>query len=62
MLTLPEKIIFALAVAASGYFAYRAIIRLVDTISGGQGQPDWSLIPNRLVQTIAKSISIQTLW
>lgn len=62
MLTLPEKIIFALAVAASGYFAYRAIIRLVDIISGGQGQPDWSLIPNRLVQTIAKSISLQTVW
>ncbi len=62
MLTLPEKIIFALAVAASGYFAYRAIRRLIGIISAGQGEPDWSLVPKRLGRTITKSISLQTVW
>jgi len=62
MLTVPEKIIFALAVVGSGYFAYRAILRLVQIISAGQGKPDWSLIPKRLWQTIVKSLSLQTVW
>ena len=62
MLTLPEKIIFALAVAASGYFAFRATERLVKIITSGQGQPGWSLVPKRLLSTITKSISLQTVW
>ncbi len=62
MLTTIEKIIFALAVAGSGYFAFRAVQRLIKSITAGQGKPDVSLIPKRLLQTIAKSISLQTVW
>ena len=62
MLTLPEKIIFAFAFATSGYYAYRAVFRLSKIMMIGTGKPDWSLIPKRLGSTLAKSISLQTVW
>ncbi|MGZ9164079.1 MAG: (Fe-S)-binding protein [Anaerolineales bacterium] len=54
MLTLPEKILFALAVLISLYFTYRGVMRIVSHISSGQGRPDWKLIWKRLGDLIVK--------
>ena len=62
MLTLPEKIIFTFAAITSGYLALRAVQRLMQIISVGQGKPNWRLIPKRLWQTLVKSLSLQTVW
>ncbi|MFC1997111.1 (Fe-S)-binding protein [Chloroflexota bacterium] len=62
MLTLIEKIVFTFAVIVSGYFAYMATHRLINIISLGKGKPDWSLIPKQLWPTIARTISLQTVW
>ncbi len=42
MLTLLEKILFIIAVIASGYLAFKASQRLVRIISIGHGKPDWT--------------------
>jgi Fe-S oxidoreductase len=54
MLLLVEKILFACAVAATIVAAWFAVKRLVGLISGGQGKPDWKLIPRRLVNVSLK--------
>ena len=54
MLSLAEKILFALAVLVSLYFTYRGVMRIVAHISSGQGKPDWSLIWKRLGALIVK--------
>ncbi len=54
MLTLTEKILFALAVLVSLYFTYRGVMRIIGHISSGQGRPDWSLIWKRLDDLIVK--------
>jgi Fe-S oxidoreductase len=62
MLTIPEKIIFTLAVISSGYFAIKAIQRLIHIIGSGQGKPDWILLTKRLGQSLAKTLSLKTVW
>lgn len=59
MLTLVEKILFVLAVAVSGYFAWRATNRLVNTLARGKGKPDWQLARKRLLEVLAKTVSLQ---
>ncbi|GAB4496772.1 MAG: (Fe-S)-binding protein [Anaerolineales bacterium] len=59
MLTLVEKILFVLAVAVSGYFAWRATTRLVNTLARGNGKPDWQLARKRLLAVLAKTITLQ---
>jgi Fe-S oxidoreductase len=54
VLTVVEKILFALAVLVSLYFTYRGVQRIVRHISGGQGKPDWSLVWKRLGDLIVK--------
>ncbi|HVN14114.1 MAG TPA: heterodisulfide reductase-related iron-sulfur binding cluster, partial [Anaerolineales bacterium] len=54
MLSLIEKILFALAVAISLYFTWRGVQRIIKNISSGQGKIDWSLPWKRLGQLIAK--------
>ncbi len=54
MLSLVEKILFAMAVLVSLYFTYRGVVRIVAHISSGQGKPDWSLIWKRLGALIVK--------
>ena len=48
MLTLVEKILFAIAVLVSLYFTYRGVMRIIGHIASGQGKPDWSVIGKRL--------------
>jgi Fe-S oxidoreductase len=59
MLTLPERILFALAVFASIYAAGRVGQRIIRTIARGQGQEDWKLARSRLLRVLAKTISLQ---
>ena len=54
MLTVVEKILFALAVLVSLYFTYRGVQRIVRHISSGHGRPDWSLVWKRLGDLIVK--------
>lgn len=59
MLTSPEKILFALAVLATLYAAWRVIDRIVRIIRRGQGKVDWSLVPKRLIAVLAKTVTLQ---
>jgi Fe-S oxidoreductase len=54
MLTLVEKILFALAVAASLYYTWRGVERIIRNIGSGQGKVNWSLIPKRIGELIIK--------
>lgn len=54
MLTLVEKILFAVATLISLYFTYRGVMKIVGHISSGQGRVDWSLLPKRIGELIVK--------
>ncbi len=54
MLSLAEKILFVLATAASLYFTYKGVQRIIAHISSGQGKPDWHLLWKRLGELIVK--------
>lgn len=62
MLTLVEKIIFALASLATILAAFFAIRRLVALISTGHGRPDWKAIPSQLVNTTLRVITFQPVF
>jgi hypothetical protein len=59
MLTLVEKILFALASMAALYAAYRVIDRISKIIQRGHGQADWQLARERLYGVLVKTISLQ---
>ena len=54
MLTLVERILFVLAVAASLYYTWRGVERIIRNIGSGQGKVNWSLIPKRIGELIVK--------
>jgi Fe-S oxidoreductase len=54
MLTLVEKLLFALATLVSLYFTYRGVQRIIGHISSGRGRVDWSLLPKRIGDLIVK--------
>jgi Fe-S oxidoreductase len=54
MLTLVEKILFAVAVLVSLYFTYRGVMKIAAHIASGQGKVDWSLIWKRIGELIVK--------
>jgi hypothetical protein len=62
VLTLVEKILFAIAVLVSLYFTYRGVMRMIAHISSGQGKPDWSVIWKRLGEVILKVVSFQPVF
>jgi Fe-S oxidoreductase len=62
VLTLPEKIIFVLAVLGTLVAVWRVTDRIVRTIRRGQGQIDWSVLPERLLSVLAKVISFQPVF
>jgi hypothetical protein len=57
MLTLIEKILFFLALAASLYLTWRAAWRIIGTIGRGAGRPVWRALPGRLAGVVLKTIS-----
>jgi Fe-S oxidoreductase len=62
VLTLVEKILFAIAVFVSLYFTYRGVMRIIGHISSGQGKPDWSVIGKRVGEVIVKSVFFQPVF
>ncbi len=62
MLTLPEKIIFALAALATLISIYFAILRLVRIISAGHGRPDWRLAWKRLLNILVRMVTFQPVF
>jgi len=62
VLTLPEKIIFSLAVLLTLFVAWQAAIRIIRTIGRGQGQVDWGVVPKRLAGVIGKTASFQPVF
>lgn len=62
MLTLPERIIFSLAVLLSLYATFRAGMRILRIIQRGHGRPDWSILRKRLFSAPLRIISFQPLF
>ena len=54
MLTLVEKILFAIFMIVSAVWTYRGARRIVSQISSGQGKVDWSLASKRTGELVAK--------
>ncbi len=54
MLTLVEKILFAIATIISLYYTYRGVARIMDHINSGQGKIHWSLAFKRIGDLIVK--------
>lgn len=57
MLTLPEKILFAVAVIVSLYFTYTTFNRMVKVIQRGQGQLPLNQLPHRLKTGLVKLVN-----
>ncbi|GAB4580015.1 MAG: (Fe-S)-binding protein [Anaerolineales bacterium] len=62
MLTPIEKILFALAVLATVYAAWKAYNRLVKIITRGHGKPDWKVAQKRLVKVLVKTVALTPTW
>jgi Fe-S oxidoreductase len=62
MLTMPERIIFALAVVLSLYLTFQAAKRIIRIIQRGHGRPDWSALRNRLLTIPARILAFQPLF
>jgi Fe-S oxidoreductase/nitrate reductase gamma subunit len=59
MLTLPEKILFALAVLVSLLFTFKAINRIIRILQRGHGRPDWKILKQRLITISPKILTFQ---
>ncbi len=62
MLTLLEKIIFALAALAAVYAVWNVYSHLVKIIARGHGRPDWKLAQKRLIGVLGKTVSLAPTW
>jgi Fe-S oxidoreductase len=62
MLTLPEKILFVLAVLASLYAAYKVAGRIIATLRRGQGKVDLQVAQRRLLSVLFKTITFQPVF
>ena len=62
MLTLIEKILFAIATVVSLYLTYQGAMRIAGQITSGQGKIDWSLAWKRIGELIAKVIFFQPVF
>ncbi len=62
MLTLGEKILFAIAALASLYAAYLAAARILNILRRGHGQPDLNDAKQRLASTLLKVLTLQPVF
>jgi Fe-S oxidoreductase len=62
VLTLLEKIIFIVAVLVSLYAAYHVSVRIIRIIGRGQGEVDWRVIPQRLVNVTLRILAFQPVF
>jgi Fe-S oxidoreductase len=61
MLTLPERIIFALAVILSLSLTFFAVRRIIRIIRRGHGHLDWNVFRHRLLSVSVKIVTFQPL-
>jgi Fe-S oxidoreductase len=61
MLTIPERILFFLAVVLSLTLTSRAVWRIIRIIRRGHGRPDWRVLRQRLLTIPPRIISFQPL-
>jgi Fe-S oxidoreductase len=54
MLSLIEKILFAIFILVSAFLTWRGAQRIAEQINSGQGKPDWSLAPKRIGSLLAR--------
>ncbi|TAK12266.1 MAG: 4Fe-4S dicluster domain-containing protein [Anaerolineae bacterium] len=62
MLSPIERIIFLIAAVAAAGAAGFVALRIARTIGRGQGKPDWSIIPGRLVDVAVKFVGLTPTW
>ena len=62
MLTLTEKILFAIATIVSLYYTYRGTDRIIKLISSGQGKPDWKAAFKRIPSVIAEVLPLRPVF
>jgi Fe-S oxidoreductase len=62
MLTLPEKIIFALAALVTLIVVFYAILRLARIITAGHGMPDWRLARKRFLNILGRMVTFQPVF
>ncbi len=62
MLTLPEKIIFAVLFLASLASGISAVLRLTRIIGSGRGRPTWRLSWKQLVNIVTRIFTFQTVF
>ncbi len=62
MLTLAEKILFALAVLVSLYFTWRGVQRIVRNIASGRGAPDWKQVRRQAAGALFKFLTFQPVF
>lgn len=62
MLTLAEKLLFALAVLVSLYFTWRGIQRIVRNIASGRGAPDWKQVRRQAAGALFKFLTFQPVF
>jgi Fe-S oxidoreductase len=61
MLTMPERIIFTIAVILSLSLTFLAVRRIIRIIQRGHGHPDWSVLRHRLLSVPVKIVTFQPL-
>ncbi len=62
MLTLPEKILFALAVLLTAWIGWREFGKVVRFIGQGQGRLDWNLARRRFVHAVLEWASLRRVF
>lgn len=62
MLTLAEKILFALAVLTSLYFTWQGVKRIIENIASGQGKPNWNQVARQAAGAIFKFLTFQPVF
>jgi Fe-S oxidoreductase len=62
MLSIIEKILFALATTTSLYLTYKGVMRIIGQISSGQGKVNWSLLPKRMGDLVTKYIFFRPVF
>jgi Fe-S oxidoreductase len=62
MLSTLERIIFLVAFLATLYATINVIRRVTGVIGRGHGKADWRVIPGRVVDVFAKTITLTPVW
>jgi Fe-S oxidoreductase len=62
MLTLAEKILFAIAVLVSLYFTWQGVRRIIGNIASGQGKPNWNQVAGQAAGAIFKFLTFQPVF